>query len=378
MKRIIAIIIVLCATACSWAQTETVRIHFRVNSDSIICDSSYHHFVNDMLPKATETKHIIVSGSASPEGRQERNLELSKMRAHKIADMLPYAEIRINGEDYNTLDSLIRCSNIKNKDEIRRIIRTMPQKAKTMKELRQFFPELRATEVTFVYPQNVYSLSVPEALEDTKAVESVTVRTDTVVIHDTLYIERERKPFVRLKTNLLLDAIPYSQFGFSMMPNVQAEWLTYFHNTSVELEYIFPWWKSDATHKYFQIISGTLGIRKYLRDDYTGWSFGIFGTTGYYDLCASENKGWQGEHWSVGATVAYTLHTSKSLKWEFYCRIGYLKTRYDKYVAGRPYLGKYYYDYYGEPSDYKFRNHTSRYFGPVMIGINLSLDTLWR
>ena len=81
-----------------------------------------------------------------------------------------------------------------------------------------------------------------------------------------------------------------------MMPNVQAELYTHWHGLSIELAWMFPWFKDDSRHKYFQILNGTIGLRKYLRNDYTGWYVGLYANSGYYDLCRNADDGWQGEH----------------------------------------------------------------------------------
>jgi hypothetical protein len=54
-----------------------------------------------------------------------------------------------------------------------------------------------------------------------------------------------------LKTNLLIDAIPYSSFGISFMLNIQAELYLNWCGLSVEFAYMFPWFKNDNKHKYF-------------------------------------------------------------------------------------------------------------------------------
>ena len=59
----------------------------------------------------------------------------------------------------------------------------------------------------------------------------------------------------------------------------QAELHTWFHGLSVEFEYMFPWYHNDSNHKYYQILNGTVGIRKYFNNEYTKWYVGIYGNT---------------------------------------------------------------------------------------------------
>ena len=91
-------------------------------------------------------------------------------------------------------------------------------------------------------------------------------------------------------------------------------------------------------------------------------------------MCKDEDTGWQGEHWGVGLTVGYVFNLNKIFKLEPYIRAGYLHTNYDPYHAGRPFNERYYYDWTGKASDFKERQHSRSYIGPVMIGVNLTVD----
>ena len=212
-------------------------------------------------------------------------------------------------------------------------------------------------------------------------IEISLLNQDTIYITktDTLYIDIRKKwkryPIVSLKTNVLLDAIPYSPFGISFTPNVQLEIYTWLHGLSIEFEYTFPWWKNDNTYKYYQIINGTVGIRKYFNNRYNNWFVGLYGNTGYFDLSKNKETGWQGEHHGLGCSFGYVFQNNR-LRIEPYIRIGWLSGKYDPYHAGDPFDNKYYYDWTKPASEFQKRKHSFNYFGPTMIGLNISFDII--
>ena len=62
--------------------------------------------------------------------------------------------------------------------------------------------------------------------------------------------------------------------------------------------------------------------------------------------------------------------------------LGFFYTRYDPYVYGNPITGVedglYYYEYYGNTSDFKMRNYQLFWFGPTNAGLHITYDILYR
>ena len=346
------------------------NIKFEVNTDCILPnDFGIQHLREVMLPWAgahiSEIDSIVVIGTASPDGRLSRNIELAEMRCNKICDeFLTYVPM-----------SLVRAYVISEDTQTLRRLISKQKEVTSERKLNVYHPAVRAAYVIIYLKRQEerYILS-------THIFQEVEQKTSNYqeIIHDTIFITEQctLKPLLGLKTNLLIDAIPYSSFGISFMPNIQAELYLNWCGLSVEFAYMFPWFKNDIKHKYFQIINGTIGVRKYFKEDYTGWYVGAYGNSGYYDLCMNADDGWQGEHWGFGVTAGkvFRLKHFKSIKIEPYVRIGYLHTDYDDYHAGRPYNNKYYYDWTGRPQDFIRRSHHRNWFGPTMIGINVTLD----
>ena len=80
------------------------------------------------------------------------------------------------------------------------------------------------------------------------------------------------------------------------------------------------------------------------------------------------------------------LNKQKSLRLEFSVEFGAFYTRYDPYVYGNPITGDitgdnnkdYYYDFMGNASQFKKRNHQFFWLGPTNAGIHLTYDIIYR
>lgn len=70
------------------------------------------------------------------------------------------------------------------------------------------------------------------------------------------------------------------------------------------------------------------------------------------------------------------------MRLEFSASFGGFYTRFDPYVWGNPVTGDidglYYYNYHGNSSDFKKRNHSLTWFGPTNAGIHLTYDIIYR
>jgi hypothetical protein len=318
----------------------------------------------------SEIDSICITGTASPEGSLQHNTYLAGIRCLRIAreftDIIDKKLLKPNiiPEDSLKLSGLL--------DNFQPIF---PHSDTHYKEL--YLPVVRAVYVrVYTSPRPVQSITEDAVRTDGFAIQ----HPDTVIIHDTVTVSTDCRitPLLSLKTNLLLDLFPYSPFGLSLSPNISAELYTHLWSTSIEFEYMFPWNSNHNIHKCFQILNGTAGIRKYLtgrhKEEYTGWFIGIYGNSGYYDLCKDAEHGWQGEHWGFGLTAGYVFRVSKHFKLEPYIRIGYIHTRYDSYHYGKMDNKKYYYDWTGRPSEFYKRRFSTDYIGPTMIGINIKTD----
>ena len=327
-------------------------IEFVVNTDRVIKNGNYVNFINNVVPfvreNADQIDSIAFIGSASPEGNKKHNIYLAEIRAAKIysfiSDYIPRSKIVIN----NDYDLFLSKTGL-NEDDWRK--------------LRAAYIEI------YMKPEQ------PEPKVDTVYIKEV--YRDTIYVYneriDTVYIEKKPEiiPILAVKTNLATDLIA--------APNVQAELYTHLAGISLEFEYTFPWYKIHDKYFYYQRLNGTAGIRKYFNNNYNGHYIGVYGNTAIYDLCFfNKDKGWQGELHGAGLTYGYVFSTKKHprLKFEGYIRVGWFNTRYDSYHTLETFDDKYYYDWYGRNKDFVPRRFNMNYFGPTMVGFNITYDLI--
>lgn len=323
------------------------RLEFVVNTANVIENEEYRYFVDTLLPAIKNNKervtNVIVVGSASPEGRKDRNLYLEKIRAQKacsyLKDVIEDDKVFV----MNSSEVFLYTSKCKEED----------------------WDARRGTFVKVWFKG--------EIIKEVEHKDTVLIR-DTVYHTqiDTIYLEKplRRIPILGVKTNLLSDVIA--------APNVQAELYTHLKGVSLEFSYTFPWWYNDDIYAYYQVLNGTAGVRKYFKDNYLGHYIGAYGNTAIYDICYDKEKGYQGEVHGCGLSYGYVFANRRHprLKFEFYARAGWLYTRFDTYHAGNPFAGKYYYNWYKKASDFVPRRFEMNYFGPTALGFNITYDLI--
>ena len=379
MKKIISILFGLLVSlslfASEYSDTTIVNVlKFQYNkSEFVDGDSGYKTFVNETLPyfykNVDRVDSIIVQISSSPEGTKVRNSILTEERARKVLDYFPdniYINVELIEENYNGIVEHVDSTNrsfiesiISSGNNLKKRLLNLPYVSGTLPNLRYAKVEIR------------FSATEPiEPIHDT----IINTQIDTIYIDriDTVYIEKDPRivPVLAVKTNLLADAL--------ITPNVHAELYTHFLNTSLEFEYTFPWWSTDVYHKYYQILSGTAGIRRYFKDTYNGHYIGAYINTTIYDIEFSNDPGYQGEGYGFGISYGYVFNNKKHprLKFEPFVRVGYFYTKFDTYHTSEPFDGKYYYNWYKKASDFVPRRLEMNYFGPTMIGFNLTYDLI--
>ena len=380
MRRYLLILTLFCMCLVGWAQPrDTVinsTLYFKVNTTEFIEDDNYNNFITNQLPFIQEhradIKYVKITGTASPEGSYERNRELARMRADVINDILDRNETVTISEDYEGLYKLIEESNEPWKGKVLKILsnrsnvkRDLINSGYWWRLKQYYFPKLRRIDVSVLL---LYPRIIKEVERDT-----VYIR-DTLYLHDTIPVPHKHKiiPILAVKTNILSDLIA--------APNIQAELYTHLWGLSLEFDYTFPWWYKDYdTYFYYQLLNGTVGVRKYLNNKYTGHWIGVYGNTAIYDICPwDKDLGWQGEVYGAGVGYGYVFQNKKypRLKFELFGRVGWFNTRFDKYHASQPWDEKYYYNWYLRASDFVPRRFNMNYFGPTEIGFNITFDLI--
>lgn len=371
------------------AQKDTVLttdICFYVNTNNIVKnDPGYNTYTNEILPfiysNISSLDKIVFKGAASIEGEPKHNYGLSQIRIEKILDSslyLPENKIErdYRGEDYDRMIDLVE--DPEQKTLLQEIVDSGINVKKKIMNLpfynelvRNIYPKLRSVHVEVYFK---FDDDECKCKPDTLYFE----RVDTIYITqtkiDTVYIKEipELIPILAVKTNTVSDILA--------TPNVQAELYTHLWGLSLEFDYTFPWWNKDYDdYFYYQILNGTVGVRKYFNNKYYGHWVGIYANTAIYDICFwNKDKGWQGELYGAGIGYGYVFRNKKypRLKFEPYIRIGWFNTRFDTYHASQPWDEKYYYNWYLRADDFVPRRFNMNYFGPTEIGFNITFDLI--
>ena len=389
MKKFLTIILLSALLSVTHAQgKDTVivsKLNFVVNTDSLIVDDNYREFKEKTLPyldaNAKYVEYIEMSGGASPEGPNALNKRLSDKRIAKAFSIISKSTTKFpvtasKGENYEGLYNIIYNSDEPYRDKVLEILSTSSNVKRDLKAhnggktwadmLKKYYPQLRSVTIRMRF-------SIPVPCEPQIDTILITER-DTIYIHDTIYIEKSlrRIPILAVKTNLVSDVL--------ITPNVQAELYTHLWGLSLEFDYTFPWFHKDyGTYFYYQLLNGTVGIRKYLNEDYTGHYFGIYANTAIYDFCPfDKDQGWQGEVYGCGLSYGHVFQNKKypRIKFEPYVRFGWFNTKFDTYHASQPWNEKYYYNWYLRASDFVPRRFNMNYFGPTEIGFNFTFDLI--
>ena len=391
MKKIVTLILVFLFTTVSVFATEvrrdttlTATVQFIVNTNTVVKgDPGYALYHNTLIPFMKEhmesLERVEFVGSASPEGPDELNKKLSRIRAEVLSDELDIPSnkkyVQYVGENYDLLLTLIKDES--QRDTLKSIIdsgfnvkRRIHKLAFYKEHLDQIYPLTRCVEIKMHFR----GYEILPCRIDTVCVRDTVYLKDTLYFSelDTIYIREklERYPILALKTNLASDVI--------LAPNVQAELYTHIWGLSLEFDYTCPWYYSDDVYMYYQLLDGRAGIRKYFNNKYTGHYLGVYGHTFIYDFAINKDKGWQGEGHGAGLSYGYVFQNKKHprIKFEPYVRVGWFYTRFDKYHASQPFDGKYYYDWYGRKSDFVPRRFEMNYFGPTEIGFTFTFDLI--
>jgi len=354
--------------------------------------------LNDFLlgVKAKDIDSIKVFSNSSPEGNEIFNTKLSQERALAIKNYfeikyshIPQVKITFqsNGENWSLLRGLIlQDTNIPSKQAVLKIIdgtKNLDQREKQLKRLnngkpyryilRNIFPSLRNSSTTIIYYKKKINANQPLIQEDTVSIQQQEYKiadTDTIKLSttsDTILIKQEdkspelpiipepiapRKGFqIGIKTNLL--------YYLALAPNIEIE--IPIKRFSINAEYQFPWYVNNKKHFAYQIFSGSIEARYWLkRQDrvLSGYFIGAYIGRGIFDIQFSE-EGTQGDIiLSTGVSGGYSKPISKNFNIEFSLSLGYFKSNNINYYAYEDLL-------------IKKSSSSLTYFGPTKAKVSL-------
>lgn len=308
--------------------------------------------------------NVTVVGGASPEGSVRYNEWLSHQRAQRIFDyigksfVLPdsITSFTFLGRDWEglrrlvaddpdvpyrddvlaTLDEIIvayrrgETESQGNIAKIKRVHGGVPYRYM----YRHLFPTLRESKLVLTFDNPRPRIELPVAPIPPLCLE--TNVNDSLPTIKPYY--KTLKPFyMALKTNMLFDILA--------VPNISAEFYLG-KNLSVVANWMYGWWKTDRTHRYWRIYGGDLAMRwwfgsKAHEKPLTGHHLGVYGGVLTYDF-EWGGRGYMGglpghPLWSrynhyFGVEYGYSLPVSRRLNIDFTLGLGYLGGEYREYI----------------------------------------------
>lgn len=361
-----------------------------------------------------QLRHLYVRGAASPEGPYNNNVRLSKERTKRLIDFLmtelgqadslnQMIDAKNITEDYGLLVKLMRQANDADYERVNKIwqscsgdevyckkrLMALDNGAVWKRLLQQYFPSLRQARVILLFARKQAPLEMvsQEVSIDTVPVVLQEIPVDTLsVVLPEEPVEYVRRHLIAIRTNLVHDLLYVPQFGWAYGANVQLEYYPLRGHYTLNAGFTFTNHRHWSDYKFFQVRDAQLELRRYFKGNgaFIGPYLGLYGEGTAFGIGFNKNKGWEGEGGGGGLSLGYTcpLNRKGSLRLEFSASVGVFITRYDPYVYGDPIsreeTGLYYYDFIGNSSDFKKRNHQFTWFGPTNFGIHLTYDIIYR
>ncbi len=306
------------------------------------------------LNNAQHVDSITVYAWASPEGGYPHNKWLSEKRACAAKSLLlslskngklDEGKIKISplAENWPGLTALVEQNYFRsNRDALLRILYTKGIGEETrkwrIKKLdsgvtwnylkKNYMRRLRAATWVCVWGEALAVIPQDELVDTLRAPEEILKRSVT---------PQEQKVqglLATVKTNILYDAVTALNIGVEFPLG---------ESFSLGVNYLNPWWAWGPYDRKYAFQIQELGIegRYYIapRDAQrlSGWYAGIYGKTAQYDLQWDKSLCYQGEYWSVGATLGYVFPIRKYFRVELGLSLGYLSSDYRHYQPSLDY-----------------------------------------
>ena len=356
--------------------TAVYRIYYYVDQSDLAYELRMNGFtlqemdrtVDSLLRNRIPLSIRLVSG-ASPEGTEEKNLQLSKDRSERVRSYLLEEHARLQekdieiismGADWEGLARTLSRSHITGRERAVRIIRRTPvwvknrsgvvvdSRKKQLMDLQggmpwrqmedDIFPSLRKTEVSVTFP-------LPEVPQKPVLPDTVRIRemqTDTVYVDRFIKTEPPKHGFV-LYTNLLHDVALVPSIGTQLY--LGKGWM-------IDARWSGNWYSKQAKDLCWRFYGAELAVRKYFRmpqdnaagvfRSSTGHHVGVYGLFCTYDfvwkgqgfLGGVEGRNiFAGPTWAAGVEYGYTLPLSRHFNMDFSIGAGYMEGPLQRYVT---------------------------------------------
>lgn len=393
-------------------------IRFRVNSSELQTTEPFvslyeEQLVPWLMMQDMELRQVFIRGAASPEGSYQNNVRLSRERTNKLIAFISKklgqsvsrrpVDAQSITEDYGRLVQLMGEAGDADYQRVRecwlscqgdeacckRKLMAMDRGRLWQRLTRQYFPALREARVILWFARKADAPRRHLVRVDTMVKRQPLLRyTEPTpnVPHLEQTLQYERRHLIALRTNLVHDLLYVPQFGWAPGGNIQLEYYPLRGHYTLNAGFTFTNHRRWDSHKFFQLRDLQLEVRRYFRGGgaFLGPYLGAYAHGTVYGIGFSKTKGWEGEGGGAGLSVGYTcrLNRKGNLRLELSASMGFFYTRYDPYVYGNTLTGEedglYYYDYHGNTSEFKKRNHRLTWLGPTNAGIHITYDIVYR
>lgn len=335
-----------------------------------------YNSVDSILSKLRELKqrgasnirlHIV--GSASLEAPDEYNAKLAMRRSHGLVNHLKRFQITTGVDvhaddgvyDWTVLAERVRNEYCPEREKLQEIL-AIPSSRISIGERKKRIMELANGETYRHISARYFKYMRYANMHITAFVPQQTTihTTDTVVLHDTITrtIQPQKFPYkgmFAIRTNLLYDA--------AAVPNIGVD-IYLSRNISLGVNWMYSWWKTDKTHKYWRTYGGDVHA-DYWFDPTLLWSghhVGLYGQMVTYDF-EWKGRGYQGRKWTWGGGISYgySFWLSRHLSLDCNIGVGYVTGKMYEYTPG----------YNNDPKYYLEKERTLNWFGPTKAEVSL-------
>ena len=373
MRTVVCILLVLAGfgSVSSQELSDSVKIHFRQGSAQLDMSQGNNRQVLEEIREKLQLNRddsvyyrlqkVLVVGGASPEGSVALNKRLSEQRASTLFNYLSeygtfpdsVKHTLFIGRDWQGLLRLAEADSLLPERDATlaylKGIAANPKEADVWKlrswkggkpyayMYRHLFPALRASSMYLWYTEvKLPPFTSHTSLHQDFAMEQPWLEAPQWIVLEPK--EPEKEPFYwALKTNLLYDA--------ALVPNVGAEFYIG-KNWSVGANWMYAWWKNDASAWYWRIYGGDVYLRKWFgkkaeEKPLTGHHIGVYAQTLTYDFCTG-GRGYMGGEpggnifdragFAGGIEYGYSHPISRKLNLDFTIGVGYLGGKYHEYL----------------------------------------------
>lgn len=234
--------------------------------------------------------------------------------------------------DWKSLIELTERYGCPNKEEALRIMRTVSGAPLKDGNLRKSMLQKLDGGATYEYMRERFFPEMRNSMITITA--NVQPRVDTVYVdpqpaNDIQYVSEwifPRRGVFAFRTNMLYDLL--------LIPNIGIEaYVT--DNISVNLNWLYSWWKSDSRNIYWRAYGGDLHLNYWFDTSQHFWDghhAGVYAQMLTYDF-EWKGRGYQGPrfNWGMGFSYGYAWWLSDRFSIDFSIDVGYLGGKYYTY-----------------------------------------------